>query len=139
MTNKKLQKRLKRFHRDIYYPPWAEESLNSFIEAIRKNSSTVFSPHSVEKVVKYSFRYGSELLKYLLKSIRKTSLVNSLVFEFKAKDQIIQRACFRFTFEQFPVDLVLVISSDGTIVTVFTINKGDNHSTLDTTVYEKGV
>lgn len=129
--------RLKRFHKEIYFPPWYEKSVDDFLQQIRKTSALVFSLHAVEKAISYSFKYGQELQKYLMKAIRKQCANSENVFEFYAVDENIRKACFRLSFDGFPVDLILVISADGTVITVYLINKDDNHSTLDKNLYEK--
>lgn len=129
--------KLLRFHRSIFFPDWAEKSMEVYLEKILARGNIVFSVHSVEKVVQYSFEYGKQLFKFLLKSLKREGLEASLVFEFYAVDEEIRKACLRFSFDGFPVDLILVISTDGTIITVFTSNKEDNHSTLNVKLYER--
>lgn len=131
------KKRIKRYHRDIFFPPWYDPALEKFLATIRSTSAIVFSLHAVEKTIAYSFRFGQELQKYLMKIIRKQLLNSSNVFEFYAVDEEIRKACFRVSFEQFPVDLALVVSADGTVITVFVVNKHDNHNSLDKTLYER--
>lgn len=127
----------KRYHVDVHFPAWSKKSIELFIENLVKKGSLVFSVHAVEKIIGYSFEYGRQLLKYLLKSVKKVSIESSNVFEFYAVEENINKACLRFSFDEFPVDLVLVISSDGTVITVFTTNKGDNHGSLNIKLYER--
>jgi hypothetical protein len=128
---------LKRYHRECFFPEWSEESLNIFLKLIRRKNGLSISIHCLEKIINYCFQYGRQMLKYLLKSVRKASFTSSGVFEFYAVEQEIKKICVRFSFEEFPVDLILVISADGTIITVFTANKGDKHDSLDLELYEK--
>lgn len=134
-----MNKKTKRFHREIFFPDWAEDSIEAFIETAWARNSITISTHALEKVIDYGFYYGKHFLKFLLKSVRKNSVDSSKVFEFYAVDHTIKRACFRFSFEEFSTDIVLVISLDGVIVTVYTTNRADSHKTLDTKLYEKGV
>jgi hypothetical protein len=133
------KKKLHRYHREIYFPPWAEESLDTFVSKVMSRRTVVFSVHALEKSIMYSFEYGKWLFKFLMKALKKTSLELPNIFEFYAEGQEVSKACFRLSFEGFPVDLVLVVSEDGTVITLFTINKGDNHVTLNENLYEKGV
>jgi hypothetical protein len=130
-------KKLKRYHHNIYYPDWAEESLSEFVRSIRAGNSITFSIHSVDKIVSETLEYGRQLFKFLLKAIKRTSLEADTIFEFYAFGEEVKKACFRFSFEAFPVDIILVISADGTVITIFTANKGDNHSTLNARLYER--
>lgn len=129
------RRNLDRYHRDVLFPQWYETSLNIFIRAVRSHGSITFSLHALEKTIEYSFEYGRTMFKFLLRSVRRNSLDPNSVFEFYASDEEIHRACFRYSFEEFPVDLVLVISADGVVVTVFVINKTDNHTTLNRNLY----
>jgi hypothetical protein len=129
--------KVNRYHRELYFPPWAEDSLKVYVKSLEERGGVMFSVHALQKVIAYSFEYGKQLLKYLLKSIKTTSFKTTDIFEFYSVDEVVQKACLRFSFEEFPVDLVLVISVDGTVITVFTIHKGDFHGTLDASLYEK--
>lgn len=130
--------KLKRYHKGIYFPPWAKESISEFLKNQRKQKSIVFSVHGVDKVVLEVLRYGKYLMEFLFKSVRKNSLKYENVFEFYSKDREIQKACFRISYAEFPVDLIFVMSAEGTVITFYTTNKGDNHDSLDTSLYEKG-
>lgn len=127
----------KRYHVEVYFPPWAEESLKVFTETIQQKGSLAFSTHAVGKIVNGNLEYGRQLFKYLLKSIRKVSLKPESIFEFYAQGEFVQKAVFRFSFEEFPVDIILVISADGTVITMYTTNKGDNHDSLNLNLYER--
>lgn len=126
-----------RYHRDVYFPDWSVEAIQEFLKTLRKNGGLSVSIHSVEKIVNYCFQYGRQMLKYLLKSVRKSTFDVNSIFEFYAIDRRITKACLRFSFTEFPVDLVLVISADGNIITIFTTHKGDNHDTMNTELYER--
>lgn len=134
---KQARKKLKRYHRDVFFPDWMEESLGNFMEEVLTKGQVVFSVHSVDKIVSGVFEYGRLLQKYLLKSISRESLRSASPFEFYAIDREIRKVCFRFSYPSFPVDIVLVISVDGTVITLYTIHQGDNHETMNTSVYER--
>jgi hypothetical protein len=128
---------MKRYHREICFPDWSQQSLEEFVGGIYSKGPVVCSLHAVENILRDCTEYGRRLFTFLLKSIRKTSFEVGNIFEFYSVDRKVKKACFRFSFEDFPVDLVLVISADGTIITSYTTNHGDNHSTLDTSLYER--
>lgn len=132
-----MSRKLKRYHREIYFPDWSENSLKEFCGLVFRKRMVVFSVHAVEKIVGYSFKYGQQLLKFLLKSVRNRNVDISQIFEFYSYDEEIKKICIRHSFDKFPVDLVFVVSLDGTIITVFTINKDDHHSTINSKLYEK--
>lgn len=132
-----MNKKTKRYHKNIFFPEWTDRSLLEFSNGIFNKKSLVFSVHSVMKIVGYSFEFGKQLFKYLLKSLNKTSINPDSLFEFYSSGEEIKKACFRFSHSGFPVDIVLVISADGTVITVYVTNKGDNHKTLNTKLYER--
>ena len=130
-------KKHKRFHREVYFPPWAEESVQEFIQAIDKQGYITFSLHSVKKVVQYTKSYGTEFFRHVEIALRRGRLSSGEVFELYSNDKSIRKACFRFSFEGFPVDIVVVLSKEGTVVTIYITDKEDNHSSLDSSLYEK--
>lgn len=132
-----MNKKLKRYHKDVFLPSWTEELLSNFINEVYSKGPLTFSGHAVEKIVESAFEHGKNLFKYLIKILREGRLNLGDVFEFYSRDAAIKKACFRFTFSDYPVDLVLVISSDGVVITVYAINKEDNHSTLNQELYER--
>jgi hypothetical protein len=134
-----VAKKLSRFHEQVYFPSWADSSIKKFLEGLNSRSSVLFTLHSVERVALYNKRYGRKLLKFLAKSVKRGSFKSSQIFEFYSKNETIKKACFRLSFDGFPVDLVLVISADATIITIFPVNKDDFHDSLDLELYEKGV
>lgn len=131
------QKKLKRYHRQLFFPKWYEDSLEEYFNGVRAVGQITFSLHAVEKAQEYGFEHGRKFIKTMSKAIREDVLREPSVFEFYATGQEIRKACFRVSVPEFPVDLVLVISADGVVVTVFVTNKGDNHDTLNAGLYER--
>lgn len=131
---------LKRYHKGIYFPPWAKNSIEEYLKKRKTNKSVVFSIHAVDKIVYEVLHYGKHLMEFLFKSVRKNGLKFEDVFEFYAyeEDRDIRKICFRLSYAEFPVDLVFVISTEETVITFYTVNKGDNHGSLDVDLYEKG-
>lgn len=130
-------KKLKRYHKDIFFPKNSEEMLDTYLEDMGECGSITFSLHSVEKIVDYCVLYGKNLLKYLLKSVRRDSINIDNVFEFYSSNGMVKKACFRYSFEEFPVDIILVISADAVVITVYVANKKDTHTSMNKALYEK--
>lgn len=129
---------IRRYHRDIYFPDWFQDSFAGYTRGLRERGPLSFSFHAVDKILEQCHSYGRILFKYLTKTCNKSSLDSDKVFEFYTVGKEIRKVCFRFSFDKSPVDIVLVISKEGNVVTVYTINKGDKHQTLDKSLYEKG-
>ena len=134
-----MGKRVSRFHREIFFPANYDSSMKTFVEEIMSLGPLTFSLHSIEKIVDYSFEYGKNFFQYLVKTVRRNSLDPEKVFEFySGKDGKITKACFRYTFDEFPVDIIMVVSANGVVITMYISNKGDNHATLNKNLYKKG-
>jgi len=131
--------KIDRYHKEIFFPSWYEESLKEFIKEIVSTGPLTFSMHCVEKVSEYTTQFGKVFFQNLLKSIRRGVLDPEKVFEFYAtKGGKITKVCFRYSFDKLPVDVVLVISSGGVLITMYVINADDNHETLNKKLYKKG-
>ena len=135
--NKTKTRRMKRYHKDVFFPGWADKSLIKFSEDVRSHGSISFSLHSLEKTTEYAFEYGRRFVKFLAKVVRADVFKVGNVFEFYAIDEEIKKACYRMNSVDSPVDLAIVISADGVVVTDFVISKADNHDTLDKSLYER--
>ncbi len=126
-----------RYHRKIYFPPDSENLLEEFVDNLYKSNSMVFSSHSVEKIVGYCADYGRSLFRYLIKSIHKGNISADNIFEYYYSNDAVKKACFRFSFKEFPVDIVLVVSYTAVVITVYVVNKDDKHSNMNKALYEK--
>lgn len=133
-----MGKKLDRFHKDIFFPEWYSESINEFLGEISSSGPMTFSLHSVEKVVDLVENYGKKALEEFSKVIRNNILEEEKVFEFYSKSRKITKACFRFSLGNFPIDIIIVISSGGVIITVYLTDRDDNHKTLNKKPYKKG-
>lgn len=131
------QRKLSRFHRDIFFPDWHGEALEQFLESLTKGGAITFSLHSLEKCVDYSHEYGIRLVKCIAQIVKKDSLSLENIFEFYSVEKRVKKACFRFSFEDFPVDLIVVISEDGVVITVYDTNREDSHLSMDKRLYER--
>lgn len=128
------KKKIKRYHREIFFPDWAEESLKTYVKGVLSKTPLTYSIHALDKAINYAMNYGRIALLDALKSVY---LESDKVFEFYAVKEEIKKTCFRFSPETLPVDIVMVISADGVVITMYVINQGDNHTTLDKRLYER--
>ncbi len=128
------RKNMKRYHRQIYFPEWAEESIQKYLKKVLSNTPITYSLHAVDKITEFCWVSGKS---FVMDSLRNVSLQEDKIFEFYASGEEIKKACFRFSAEDFPVDFILVVSEDGVVITLYVINQGDNHSTLNKNLYER--
>jgi len=134
-----MGKRIDRFHREIYFPEEFSSSMKQFVEEILSEGPLTFSLHAAEKIVEYSHEYGKIFFQYLVKTVRRNSLDPDKVFEYySSRNGKITKACFRYSIEESPVDIIMVVSANGVVITMYVSNKDDNHATLNKKLYKKG-
>lgn len=132
-----MANKLKRFHKQVFFPEWWEESLIKFRDEVFSKGPLSFSLHAVERIIVCTEKHGKVLWRLLDRHIRERPIDNNNVFEFyTTSSNVVKKICVRYFLDNFPVDIILVIASDGTVITVYVCNKGDNHSTLDKKLYE---
>jgi hypothetical protein len=128
--------KLKRYHRNIFFPEIAEESLDFYINSLMDSGPITFSYHSVDKIISSVSEYGIVLWKCFSRIISNKFLSKEKIFEFYCdKFNETKKACFRFPLESFPVDLILVISNNGVVITVYLSNRDDNHDSINRNLY----
>ena len=127
-----------RYHREVFFPSDFKELFKEYYDVIYAKGPLTFSLHSVVKLSDYITKYGTEFLTGISKVIISGALVEEGVFEFYTnKEGIIEKACIRYSIKDIPVDIVLVISRSGVIITCYTINKDDTRNELDKRMYVK--
>jgi hypothetical protein len=130
--------KMKRYHKDVFYPSWAEKSAQHFFDELSKKRTVVFSTHALAKILADSFKYGQNYSRFLFKSLDNAIFDFHSLFEFYAVDDNIRKGCLRFSHHGLPVDIIVVVSAEGVVITSFTINKDDTHASLNKNLYEKG-
>ena len=115
---------LKRFHTTVYMPSW----LRSEAWSVRQKFESDFqvSLHAKQRVE-----------QKLLCGLPHTLPEDARLIEVRTEGGKLRSALFRFSHpEQSDLDVCLVLSVEGVIVTVWTNRKRDRHSTLDTRPYQ---
>lgn len=133
-----MARKLNRYHQDIYFPELFNESIEEFISGIIETGPMTFSLHSVDKLIISVNEYGMYLWKNFINIVRNNLLNKKNVFEYYTdKENNIKKACFRYAIKNLPIDLIIVVSDAGVIITVFPINSNDTHNTLNKNLYTK--
>lgn len=129
--------KLKRFHKDIYYPNWTDNSIALFTKSL-VGKQLVCSYHATKKYNNLSRQY-KKVIRDLLRTLD-LELSREYIFEFYTNiDNELKKACYRFPLrEELGSDIIFVISSTGKIVTIFLNRNFDPHVSLDSSLYEKG-
>lgn len=129
-------KRIFRYHKDLLFPSFLEESFKVFYEKVYETGPLTFSAHSVYKLFEYVKEYGTFFLKKVDIILKAGPLERENLFEFYAdKSGNIIKACFRYSIENLPIDIVFVVAENATIITVYTTDKGDSHEFLNKNLY----
>lgn len=124
---------LKRYHRDIGFresdkPKLAE--ITAQLNAIPWEYKH-FTGHCLDRVNE-SLRSLEKLIGY----IKTVKLGYDMIFEYYVSEYNIVKILYRIPYNKYQ-DIIMVLTSDKTIVTVYYNDIGDNHSTLDKSLYEK--
>lgn len=130
--------KLKRYHINLYCPPWTRDSALKFIESL-KDIKLIYSYHAKTKLAKMNSKYKS-IVKNLIKEIDfSDEQWLDYVFEFSANgSNIIKKICYRFPITGLDSDVIFVISNAGKIVTIYLNDNFDKHHSLNESNYEKG-
>ncbi len=117
---------LKRFHKDIYFPD--KTKVYKLSHMLNKKSWS-FSSHCLENL-KYRAFDNAKILQY----IRDSKLRPEWIFEYYILGGEIQKICYRIPYSHS--DIILVVSRDKHIITVYLNSKNDNHETLNKNLYQ---
>ncbi len=124
---------MKRYHKKVYFPKGSTNQLKAFTTLLN-NKKWAYSRHSLDNI-----RYRASHLPSVLSFISALTLDSKDIFEYYADDTGgIEKACYRLIYGD-NMDLILVISKDKLIVTIYSNIAGDNHLTLKKELYQKGV
>jgi hypothetical protein len=120
-----------RYHKKVFFPEGADAQLKTFTDTLNTKAFT-YSAHCLDNI-----KYRTIDIESLLRYIKGIKLNNINIFEFYTDDKgNIIKACFRLDYSLF--DVILVISKEKNIITIYTNNKEDKHSTLNEALYMKG-
>lgn len=117
---------MNRYHKTIYFPNI--ENLKTFNDNI--NAKTwQYSKHCLENI-KYRFLDIEKLLIF----IKNLTLKTDNIFEYYLIDNEIDKACYRIKYQK-NIDIILVISSEKNLITIYINQENDNHETLKKNLY----
>lgn len=117
---------MKRYHRKIYFPHLKE--IETFTENLNQSEFS-YSKHCLDNI-KYRL-IDIEKTLYFIKYLK---LNSESAFEYY-KGDIIEKVCYRVEFNNMA--LILVISKDKKIITLYINSQNDNHETLKENLYAR--
>jgi len=120
---------MNRYHIKLGFEAGHISQLKELTEQLN-NRDFSYSEHCLDNL-KYRFID----LKGILLFIKGIELDYSQIFEFYTEQNII-KVCYRISYNQYQ-DLILVLTTDKKIITVYINSKNDLHYTLKTNLYNK--
>ena len=118
---------MKRYHKQVYFP--IEHDLRGFTDSLNDLQWT-YSRHCLENI-----QYRINNLKDLLIFIKNLKLDYNNIFEYYVEQEI-EKACFRIHYKG-DIDIILVISKEKNLITIYINDKEDKHFTLHKELYIK--
>lgn len=119
---------MNRYHTDVHIPEGDIDRLRAFTEALNAQAWN-YTAHSLDNV-----KYRAIDCKALLYFIKDLRLNACTIFEYYTEGTQIIKACYRIKYTT-DIDIILVISDEKNLVTVYMNSEGDNHYTLRKNLY----
>jgi hypothetical protein len=118
-----------RYHKNVYFNEKDIDKLANITQGL--NSKTwKFSPHSLD-----GLKYRMIDLENVLRYIKDIILCYESIFEYYANENgAIEKICYRINYKN-GVDIILVLTPDKTVVTIYINTSNDNHETLKKYLY----
>ena len=120
---------MNRYHKKIYFPHTAElDCFNKVLNGLTWD----YTLHCLENI-KNKVHYKNEIEDILI-YILQLDLDDKDIFEYYEESDKIIKACYRVSYTD-ERDLILVMSADKKIVTIYFNGVDDDHVTLDKSLY----
>jgi len=118
---------MKRYHKKLYFPDIEKiKALNSQLNSYNWQ----YSKHALDNI-KYRHIDYIKVLNF----IKDLKLDYNNIFEYYIKDNNIIKVCYRIKFDNIS-DLILVLSQNKKIITIYFNNANDKHYTLKKELYQ---
>jgi len=122
---------MKRYHRKIYIPKQDEEILSGLVDTLN-TKDWKYSKHCLQRL---NEQYISTIeIKNMLEYIKGIKLNFIDIFEYYKESNLITKICFRIKYSEHN-DIILVVSSSKTLITIYSNKADDNHITLKKELY----
>ena len=119
-----------RYHKKVYFPEGSDQKLTALCDQLN-DKAWQYTAHSLD-----GLKYRAIDQKAVLLFIKDLSLEPSKVFEYYIEGSKITKICYRVEYTD-NMDLVIVISKEKNIVTIYSQLKNDEHITLNSCLYCK--
>jgi len=122
---------MKRYHKKVRFPDADLPKLNELVDRFNAIEKFGYSDHCLEHL-KYRAIDNMAVLNF----IKDVWFEADQIFEYYTLDDIIEKACFRLPYNK-GIDLIVVLSKEKVIVTIYVNSAEDKHETLNTSLYQK--
>jgi len=121
---------MERYHKDLGFPKVHLKRLEEL--NAKYNSSKRFgrTSHAVQRLNE-RFDYLN-ILKFLAEEIR---FKVEDIFEIYVENEVVQKVCYKIDYSSWQ-DLIIILTKDKAIVTLYANAKNDNHKTLKKELYQ---
>ncbi len=117
---------MNRYHKKIYFP---DVDILDDITSKLNNLEWNYSKHCLDNL-----KYRTANIEDVLKTIKNSQLQAQDIFEYYKDAQGISKLCYRISYSDTN-DIILVISKDKNIITVYFNSVDDDHFTLKNNLY----
>jgi len=123
---------MERFHKKVYFPEEDRKLLRSFSERLNE-LDWKYTAHTLDNL---SWRTIN--LEEVLLYIRDLKFNSEDVFEYYKENGKVFKSCYRINYKD-ALDIILIISNEKLLVTVYLNSKSDNHDTLNRQLYKQEI
>lgn len=120
---------MNRYHKDIRFPEAYQQRLKELTEKFNSPKRFGRTNHAFDRL-RERFNYLG-ILNFLANNVR---FDVEDIFEFYADDKRVDRVCYKLNYDESQ-DLIIILTANKDIVTLYTNSKGDNHKTLKRELY----
>ncbi|MHA1382053.1 MAG: hypothetical protein ACTSRG_27085 [Candidatus Helarchaeota archaeon] len=118
-----------RFHKNICFPKEYDSQLNDLTSLFNENKAFKRSSHGISQL---KIRFNLlDILNFLNEKIYFNT---NDIFEYYIKNNNIIKVCYKMEYDSFN-DIILVLSNEKAIITIYINSKKDNHKTLNKALY----
>jgi len=123
---------VKRYHKKVGFPESDIPKLLALAEKFNSIEGFGYSDHCLEHL-KYRVIDNFAVLSFIKDAVYFDA---DQIFEYYTLDDEIEKICFRFPYNN-GIDLILVLSEDKVIITIYINSVNDKHETLNESLYER--
>lgn len=120
---------MSRYHKEIYIPVTIKGQFKAFTDKLN-TLNWAYTSHSIDNI---KDRYYN--VKEILTFINSLRLKEKDIFEVYADNDNIIKLCYRIEYDT--CDIILVLSKDKTIITIYTNDFEDLHYSLNKSIYKQ--